>query len=130
MGDVRKVIHTQHAPAAIGPYSQAIMVNGTLFCSGQIALDPGSGVMTGLTAAEQTQQVMSNLQQVLHAAGLTLQDVVRCCIYLRDMEDFADVNTAYGNFFPEEPPARVTVAVFGLPKDALVEISCIAVKAE
>lgn len=122
----RTVISSSRAPAAIGPYSQAIRAGGFLFCSGQIPLDPDTGAMVGDDAAAQTRQVMANLAAVLDAAGATLESVVRCTIFLADMEDFGAVNTIYAMSFPADPPARETVGVAALPKGALVEISAIA----
>ena len=122
----RRVVRTERAPAAIGPYSQAIAADGWLFCSGQVALDPGSGQLVGADVGAQTERALQNLQGVLEKAGSSLQDVVRCTVYLRDMADFAAMNAVYARYFPSEPPARSTVAVAGLPKDARVEIDAIA----
>lgn len=122
----RTVISSSRAPAAIGPYSQAIRAGGLLFCSGQIPLDPETGEMVGDDAASQTRQVMANLAAVLDAAGATLESVVRCTIFLANMDDFQAVNVVYGMSFPSDPPARETVGVAALPKGALVEISAIA----
>lgn len=119
-------IHTDHAPKAIGPYSQAIATGNLLFCSGQIALDPRTGEMVGDTAATQAEQVMKNLRCVLRAAGSDFDNVVRTTIFLADMADFGAVNEVYGRYFPDQKPARATVAVRQLPKSALVEIDCIA----
>lgn len=126
MSTGREVIATDEAPAAIGPYSQAIRAGDHVWLSGQIALDPKSGQIVGKTAAEQTEQVMQNLWAVLTAAGCSMSDVVRCTIYLVDMEDFAAVNAVYGRHMPKPPPARATVAVRGLPRDARVEIDAVA----
>ena len=120
-------IHTADAPDAIGPYSQAVVSDGWVFCSGQIALDPVSGVVMGETAAEQARQVLRNLSAVLDEAGPGLAGVVKTTIYLTDLETFGAVNTVYGSFFENEPPARATVEVSRLPKGALVEIDGIAV---
>lgn len=122
-------IHTDDAPKAIGPYSQAITAGNLLFCSGQIALDPKSGEMVGNTAADQAELVLKNLEAVLKAAGSDFDHVVRTTIFLADMGDFAAVNEVYGKRFPNHKPARATVAVKQLPKSALVEIDCIAVAA-
>jgi 2-iminobutanoate/2-iminopropanoate deaminase len=122
----REVIHTDSAPAAIGPYSQAIVHDGVVYCSGQIGLDPESMDFAGNDVASQTEQVMNNLEQVLKAAGSDFSKVIKCSIFLADMDDFITVNELYGNHFPENPPARETVAVKTLPKNALVEISCVA----
>lgn len=129
----RTVISTPHAPAAIGPYSQAIQVSGgrTLYCSGQIPLDPATGEVVGEgDVSAQTRQVMRNLKAVLEAAGMEFEHVVRCGIFLTDMQDFAVVNSVYGEFFFEGPPARATVQVAGLPKGVRVEIDAIAVADE
>ena len=119
-------VHSNSAPAAIGPYSQAVRAGNLVFCSGQIALDPARMELVGRTAAEQTEQVMKNLAAVLTAAGLSLNHVVRTTIYLTTMADFQAVNEVYGRHLGEHRPARATVAVKELPKAALVEIDCIA----
>ena len=121
-------IHTDSAPAAIGPYSQAIAAGDLLFCSGQIALDPVSGDLVGATAAEQAVRAMDNLRAVVEAGGSGMDRVLRTTIYLTTMEDFAPVNEVYARYFEGVPPARATVAVAGLPKGALVEIDCIAAR--
>lgn len=120
-------IHTASAPAAIGPYSQAVTAGDFVFCSGQIALDPQSGELVGETAADQAKQVLENLRAVLQAAGADLGDVVRTTIYLASMDDFVAVNEVYANYFGDWKPARATVAVKTLPKNGLVEIDCIAI---
>jgi 2-iminobutanoate/2-iminopropanoate deaminase len=123
----RTKIATQDAPQAIGPYSQAIVHGGLVYCSGQIALDPKTMQMVGGHVAEQAEQVLKNLGAVLRAAGSDYSEVLRCTVYLRDMADFAAVNAVYAKYFSGDmPPARATVAAAGLPKDALVEIDCIA----
>jgi 2-iminobutanoate/2-iminopropanoate deaminase len=122
----RKSVHTDRAPSAIGPYSQAVVANGMVFCSGQIALDPGTGQLVGDDARAQTQRVMENLRAVLEAAGASLASVVKTTIYLKSLGDFGVVNEVYGGFFAAEPPARATVEVARLPRDALVEIDAIA----
>jgi 2-iminobutanoate/2-iminopropanoate deaminase len=119
-------VHTAAAPAAIGPYSQAVRVGDVVYCSGQIALDPATTQLRGATAAEQAAQVLSNLAAVLAAAGSGLDRVVRTTIFLVSMADFASVNEVYGQRFGAWKPARATVAVKELPKGALVEIDCIA----
>lgn len=119
-------IQSNVAPAAIGPYSQAIKVGNLLFCSGQIALDPKSGQMVGSTAAEQAEQVLKNLAAVVGAAGGSLACVARTTIFLASMADFAAVNEVYARHFGAHKPARATVAVKELPKGGLVEIDCIA----
>ena len=121
-------VQTDRAPAAIGPYNQAIAAGGMVFCSGQIALDPESGELVGDTAAAQASRAMDNLSAVVEAAGSGMDRVVRTTIYLASMDDFAAVNEVYAKYFPGVQPARATVAVKTLPKNALVEIDCIAVK--
>ncbi|SFP43983.1 RidA family protein [Hydrogenimonas thermophila] len=120
-----KIIQTDNAPQAIGPYSQAMKVGDFIFTSGQIALTP-SGVMVQDNIELQTEQVMKNLQAVLEAAGSCLQNVVKTTIFLANMDDFATVNAIYEKWFDGHKPARSTVAVKTLPKNALVEIECIA----
>ncbi len=121
----RQIIHTENAPAAVGPYSQAVRVGNLVYTAGQIGLDPATGqLQAGLEA--QTRQVMANLQAVLKAAGSSLASVIKTTIFLADMSDFAQVNAIYGSFFSEAPPARSTVAVAGLPLGARVEIEVIA----
>lgn len=122
----RKIIHTDNAPEAIGPYSQAVLHNDIVYCSGQIGLDPKTMDYAGDDVASQTKQVMNNLEQVLNEAGSDFSKVIKCSIFLADMDDFVIVNELYGEHFKENPPARETVAVKTLPKNALVEISCIA----
>lgn len=124
------IVYSDQAPAAIGPYSQAIQAGNTLYVSGQIALDPTTGQLAGGgDVAQETHQVMRNLQAVLAAAGLTLRDVVKCSIFVKDLGNFALINEIYGSYFDAEyAPARETVEVSRLPRDVQVEISCIAVK--
>jgi len=126
---MRKTIQTDQAPAAIGPYSQAVKVDAgaMVFCSGQIPLDPKTGEIVGATAAEQTTQVMENLIHVLAEAGVDFTTVVKTTIYLADMNDFAAVNDVYATYFKNDPPARATVQIGRLPKDVRVEIDAIAV---
>jgi len=123
---MKQIIQTPDAPAAIGPYAQAVVCNGMVYCSGQIPLDPQTMQFVSDEVGEQTMQVMKNLRAVLNAAGTDFPNVVKCSIFLSSMDDFASVNEVYGTFFPENPPARETVAVRTLPKNAKVEISCIA----
>lgn len=120
------IVSTDKAPAAIGPYSQAVQTNGFVFCSGQIALKPGGDGLVGDNAAEQVEQVMANLKAVLEAAGSGLDKVVKTTIYLVDLNDFSSVNEVYGQYFPSQPPARATVEVSRLPRGARVEIDAIA----
>lgn len=123
---MKQVIYTPNAPAPIGPYSQATSAGGFVFISGQIAIDPQSGEMyTGGDIATETRRVMENLKAIVIESGCTMQDVLKCTIFLRDMNDFAAVNAVYGEYFPEYAPARETVAVAGLPKNARVEISAV-----
>ncbi len=124
-----KPVATNDAPAAIGPYSQAMIAGGFVFCSGQIALDPKTGQMVGANAAEQAVQVMNNLAAVLKGAGCGLGDVVKTTIFLKSMNDFSAVNEVYAKAFGDHRPARATVEAARLPKDALVEIDCIAKQA-
>ena len=119
-------IHTDDAPAAIGPYSQAMVLGGLVFCSGQIALDPKTGEMVGETAAAQAKQALDNLVAVLKAAGSGVDKVARTTVYLANMADYASVNDVYDDYFRDAKPARAAVAVKELPKGARVEISCIA----
>ncbi|HNF99972.1 MAG TPA: RidA family protein [Pseudomonadota bacterium] len=129
MNEGRTVVSTSAAPAAIGPYSQAIVAGNLVFCSGQIPLSPETGQIVGAgDIAAQTEQVMKNLSAVLTAAGCGFEQVVRCTIYLASMSDFATVNGIYGRFFPSNPPARTTIQAAGLPRGALVEIDAIAVR--
>ncbi|RAL25482.1 reactive intermediate/imine deaminase [Lujinxingia litoralis] len=120
------IVRTENAPAAIGPYSQAVGYNGLYFVSGQIALDPSSGELVEGGVEIQTRQVMANLEAVLAAAGLNFTHVLRSTIFLKNMQDFSKVNAIYGAFFDENPPARACVEVSRLPKDVLVEIDVIA----
>jgi 2-iminobutanoate/2-iminopropanoate deaminase len=125
--DMREVISTNDAPAAIGPYSQAIRANGFVFVSGQIPLDPATMQIVEGGVAEQTGRVMANLQAILKAAGSSLEKVVRTTVYLKDMNEFVAMNAVYERFFPVSAPARATVEVARLPKDVKVEIDVIAV---
>ena len=120
-----KSIHTDKAPKAIGPYSQAVVAGNLLFCSGQIGLEP-SGAMVDGGIKEQTVQVFKNLEEVLRAAGIGLDSVASVSVFLRDMNDFKEMNEVYAKSFGGHKPARATVAVSGLPKNALIEISCVA----
>jgi 2-iminobutanoate/2-iminopropanoate deaminase len=122
----KQIINTTNAPDPIGPYSQAIKVAGLLFISGQVALKPGSTSLITATIAEEAEQVMNNLKAILNEAGLGFNNVIKTTIFLKDMSLFAPVNEVYGKFFESGFPARETVAVNGLPKDANVEISMIA----
>ena len=121
----RQAIHTDGAPAALGPYSQAIRSGELVFCSGQLGLDPASGELADGVEA-QAERSLRNLASVLEAAGLSFEDVVKTTIFLADVNDFAAVNAVYGRFMPDPPPARSTVGVAALPKGGLVEIEAIA----
>ena len=123
---MKQKISTDGAPKAIGPYVQAVRANGLLFLSGQIALDPVTGVLVGTTVAEQTRRTLQNIAAVLEAGGSSLVRVLRTTVYLTDMAHFPEMNEVYGTFFGEDPPARATAAVSALPKGALVEIDAIA----
>jgi 2-iminobutanoate/2-iminopropanoate deaminase len=120
-------IHTGQAPAAVGPYSQAIRIGDFVFTAGQVALDPAGGELVGSEVAAQTEQVISNLRAVLAAAGCGLEHVVKTTVFLQSMGDFAAMNAVYARHFPEPFPARSTVEVGALPKGGLVEIECVAV---
>jgi 2-iminobutanoate/2-iminopropanoate deaminase len=121
-----ETVHTGSAPRAIGPYSQAIKVDGWVFCSGQIALDPATGEVVAGDVAAQTERVMKNLAAVLDAAGASLATVVKTTVFLSSMADFAAMNEVYGRHFGEHRPARATVAAAGLPRGVAVEIECVA----
>jgi 2-iminobutanoate/2-iminopropanoate deaminase len=123
---MREVISTLKAPKAIGPYSQAIKVNGLIFSSGQVAIDPATQEVIAGDVAAQTERVMKNLSAILAAAGSRLDHVLRCTVFLKNMNDFAAMNAVYGKYFTASPPARSTVEVSRLPKDVLVEIDVIA----
>lgn len=119
-------VHTDSAPAAVGPYSQAIKANGFVYTSGQVAINPATGKVIDGGIKEQTQQVLTNLTAVLKAAGTTLDKVVKTTVFLKDMNDFAAMNEVYSQFFPVHQPARSAVQVARLPLDVAVEIECIA----
>ena len=123
---MKKIINSPKAPAPIGPYSQAIKAGDTLYVSGQIPLDEATGNLVEGTIEEETEQVMKNLSYILEEAGLTFKNVVKCSIFVSDMGNFANINSVYGRYFPEDPPARETVEVSQLPKSVRVEISCVA----
>lgn len=124
---MKKIVSTTDAPAAVGPYSQAIRVGQLVFTAGQIPLDPKSGQIVSEDIAEQTRRVLDNLTAVLKAENLTFSHIVKTTIFLTDLGDFQTVNEIYGSYFSEQPPARSTVQVSALPKGARVEIECIAV---
>ncbi len=123
-----KAIHTDNAPKAIGPYSQAIEANGFIFASGQLPIDPATGTFAEGGIKEQTRQSLTNAQNILKAAGIDLNHVVKTTVFLSDMANFGAMNEVYSEFFKEPFPARSAVAVKTLPKEALVEVECIAVK--
>ena len=123
---MRDVISTDRGPRAIGPYSQAIRANGFLFLSGQVSLDPATQQLVPGDIAAQTTRVLENLKGILEAAGSSLDRVVKTTVYLKDMNDFSAMNEVYARYFPNDPPARATVEVARLPKDARVEIELIA----
>lgn len=123
-----KALHTDKAPAAIGPYSQAIEVNGMVFASGQIPLDPTTGNVVEGGIKEQTRQALTNVKAIMEAAGLSLANVVKTTVFMADMSDFAAMNEVYATFFTEPYPARSAVAVKALPKGVLVEVECIAAR--
>jgi 2-iminobutanoate/2-iminopropanoate deaminase len=124
---MKKIISTSEAPAAIGPYSQAVRSGNFLFCSGQIPLDPKSGQIVSGDIATQTRRVLDNVGAVLKAEGLTFENIVKTTIFLTDLGDFQTVNETYGSYFKQQPPARSTVQVSALPKGAKVEIEAIAI---
>jgi 2-iminobutanoate/2-iminopropanoate deaminase len=123
---VKEIVSTAHGPKAIGPYSQAVKANGFIFVSGQVAFDPATGQLVEGDIARQTERVMENLKGILEAAGSSLHKAVKTTVYLKDMNDFAAMNEAYGRYFPSAPPARATVEVARLPRDARVEIDVVA----
>jgi len=125
MSDARRTIEADGAPDAIGPYNHAVATGGLLFCSGQVPLDPDSGELVGETPAEQATQCLKNLTAVCEAAGTGLDRAVRMTIYTTQLEKFAEINEAYAEFFPDDPPARAAVGVAALPKGSLVEIDAV-----
>lgn len=125
MTDDRRTIDAEGAPAAIGPYSHAVVAQGLLFCSGQVPLDPESGDLVGASAAEQATQCLRNLEAVCSAAGTGLDRAVRVTIYTTELDRFAEINEAYGEFFPSDPPARAAIGVAALPKGATVEMDAV-----
>ncbi len=122
----KQIIWTDKAPNAIGPYSQAILIGNMIFCSGQIPINPETGEFVSGGVAEQTEQVIKNLSAVLEAAGASLKNVVKTTVFLADMNDFAEMNEVYAKYFKDNKPARATIQAARLPRDAKVEIECIA----
>ena len=127
-GPAKEIVASADAPKAIGPYSQAVKAGGMVFLAGQVGLDPKTGQLVKGGIEEQTERALENIKAVLAASGLTLEQVVMSTCYLKNMDDFAKFNAAYGKHFPHAPPARATVEVARLPKDALVEVAVIAVR--
>ena len=125
---MKQVIQTNNAPQAIGPYSQAIMANGTLYVSGQIPVVPATGAIVSDKVEDQARQVMENVKAVVEAAGLTLEDVVKTSVFIKNMDDFGTINAIYSEYFTTDCPARACVEVARLPKDVLLEMEAIAVK--
>jgi 2-iminobutanoate/2-iminopropanoate deaminase len=130
IGHMKKIISTNEAPAAIGPYSQAVRSGNLVFCSGQIPLDPKSGQIVSGDIAAQTRRALDNIAAVLRAEGLTFDNVVKTTVFLADLGDFQTVNEIYGSYFKQDPPARSTVQVSALPRGAKIEIEAIAVADE
>ncbi|MBO9367256.1 MAG: RidA family protein [Chloroflexi bacterium] len=126
MAQEKQIIQTEKAPKAIGPYSQAVRVGSLIFTAGQIGLDPQSGELIAPDIENQTRQALTNLKHILEAAGASLSDVIKTTVFLQDMTEFPRMNAVYAEFFPQNPPARSTVAVAALPKGARVEIEAIA----
>ena len=124
---MKQIIQTNNAPQAIGPYSQAVMANGTLYVSGQIPVVPATGVIVSEKVEDQARQVMENVKAVVEAAGLTLENVVKTTVFIKNMDDFAAINGIYSEYFKENCPARACVEVARLPKDVLIEMEAIAV---
>jgi 2-iminobutanoate/2-iminopropanoate deaminase len=122
----RKIVVTEHAPRAVGPYSQGIVAGGFVFTSGMLALDPQTGEVVGKDIGAQTRQALSNVQGILEAAGSSLERVVKATVFLRNIGDFPQMNAVYAEFFPADPPARAAVEVGPLPKGALIEIDAVA----
>ena len=123
----KKVIYTEKAPKAIGPYSQAIRTDSFIFTAGQVGLDPSTGELVAGAVEEQTRQALSNLRNVIEAAGSSMDNVVKTTVFLKDMADFPKMNAIYAEFFGENPPARSTVAVMALPKGGLVEVEAVVI---
>ncbi|MFZ7128559.1 MAG: RidA family protein [Desulfobacterales bacterium] len=127
---IKSIVSTPDAPAAVGPYSQAVKAGGFVFASGQIPLDPGTGALVGGDIRKEAHQALSNLRAVLEAAGSSMNHVVKATVFLTDMADFSDVNEVYAGFFDDAPPARACIAVAALPKGARVEVEAVALARE
>ena len=125
---MKKVISTKKAPGTVGPYSQAIEVNGTLYISGQVPIDPETGELSGDSITEQTEQVLKNIRFIVNAAGYSMKEIVKTTCMLQDIKDFAEMNKAYEKFFPENPPARAAYEVAELPLSVKIEIDAIAAR--
>ena len=125
---MRKVVSTKKAPGTIGPYSQAVEVNGTLYISGQVPINPETGKLSGDTITEQTEQVLKNIRFVVNAAGYSMKEIVKTTCMLQDINDFAEMNKAYEKFFPDNPPARAAYEVAKLPLNVKIEIDAIAAR--
>ena len=123
---MKKIISTSEAPAAVGPYSQAVRIGSTVYCAGQIPLDPKSGQIVSKDISEQTRRVLANISAILKAEGLSFENIVKTTIFLTDLADFQTVNEIYASYFKQAPPARSTVQVAALPKGARIEIEAIA----
>ncbi|MFG6328818.1 MAG: RidA family protein [Lachnospiraceae bacterium] len=125
---MKNIIKTDKAPAAIGPYSQAVEVNGMVYTSGVIPVDPVTGEITGSTAADQAEQVFSNLKNLIEASGASMENIIKTVVFLKNMEDFTAINGVYAKYFPQPYPARSCVEVARLPKDVMLEVEAIVVK--
>ena len=122
------IINTKNAPAAIGPYSQAVLIDKTLYCSGQIAINPKNNLIINSSIKEETEMIMKNIFEILRSAQMNFDNIVKCTIFLKNMDDYNEVNKVYSKYFKSDPPAREAVEVSKLPKNVNVEISTIAVK--
>lgn len=125
---MKKIISTKKAPGTVGPYSQAVEVNGTLYISGQVPIDPETGKLCGDSITEQTEQVLKNIRFIVNAAGYSMKEIVKTTCMLQDIKDFAEMNKAYEKFFPENPPARAAYEVAALPLSVKIEIEAIAAR--
>ena len=125
---MKKIISTKKAPGTVGPYSQAVEVNGTLYISGQVPIDPETGKLCGDSITEQTEQVLKNIRFIVNAAGYSMKEIVKTTCMLQDIKDFAEMNKAYEKFFPENPPARAAYEVAELPLKVKIEIEAIAAR--